>query len=342
MRLLVLMLFFAISLLPSLSVSAAGRVELEVALDKGSSPLAAQQWNRLLAEAQATNVRIRSRRSTDQAAIEVLGSQASPVYRVTGVINDRNQLQLPGATFSQRDGARLAAWLKRLAEEGPDQPKSPAPFGLAESDFKTILNDLKGAVPVPTKGLDRGQLVASLRRTLTLPVEAGPEVDAALAKAGPVAEELSGMSVGVALAALLRPAGLAFIPRKGSRGLLYAIVKPAPGSEVWPVGFASEERNLLPVLFETINVEIEKNSLGEVLEALAPRLKAPLLVDHNSLAYHRIDLEKVEVSLPGKKLAYSLILRKVLGQARLVYEVRVDEANRLFVWVTTFEKIPAK
>lgn len=340
-----LILAVAIGLHTAVPLYAAGRVELEIALESGSSPLAAQNWGRLLGELKSTTVRIRSRKSTDQVGVEVLGSKASPIYKVTGVINDRNELQLPGGRFSERDGTRLAAWVKKLSEEGPGgDVKAAMPFGLTEEELKSVRGDLKAAVDTSTAGIDRNEVLAALKRKLTLPLELSPGVEAALTTAGPIAEELKGMSTGSALAALLRPAGLALVPRKGPRGLGYVVVKPVAGGEVWPVGFASDERSqqLLPVLFESIEVEIAKNPLSDVLAAVGPRLGAPLLVDHNSLAYHNIDLEKTEVSLPAKKLPYSLILRKLLGQAKLVYEVRVDEAGKPFVWVTAFERVPTK
>jgi hypothetical protein len=332
-------------LIAPLPAWAAGRVELEIALAKGSSPLAAQTWNRVLAEAKATNVLIRARKSTDAVGIEVLGTQSSPVYKVTGLIDDRNELQLPGARFSERDASRLAAWIKKLAEEGPGGENKPArPFGLSEADLKLARADLRAAVDFSTAGMDRKQAIASIKRKLAQPLETPAAFDAALTAAGPIAEELKGMSAGSAVAAILRPAGLALAPRKVQSTLGYVVFKPAAGGEVWPVGFSSDKRiqDLMPVLFEQINVEIEKNTLAEVFSALGPRLNVPVLVDHNSLAYHNIDLEKTEVSLDARKLPYSLILRKVLGQAKLVYEVRVDEAEKPFVWITAFERVPAK
>ena len=65
------------------------------------------------------------------------------------------------------------------------------------------------------------------------------------------------------------------------------------------------------------------------------RLKVPLVYDLNAMAMHGIDPAEVEAKVPAKKMTYSQILAKVLLQAKLQYELRVDEADKPFLWITT-------
>ena len=55
-----------------------------------------------------------------------------------------------------------------------------------------------------------------------------------------------------------------------------------------------------------------------------------------ALAAEGVELEKATVQLPARKLNYSIILRSLLGQARLVFEVRTAEAGQPSLWITTF------
>src|SRR5207253_3042149 len=90
----------------------------------------------------------------------------------------------------------------------------------------------------------------------------------------------------------------------------------------------------LPQMFEMLNVEIEEMPVDEVLEPIGERLKRPVLYDRNAIALHSLDLSK-KVSMPGKKSSYSQILRKVLFQAGLQFELRHDEAGQKFLWITS-------
>ena len=80
-------------------------------------------------------------------------------------------------------------------------------------------------------------------------------------------------------------------------------------------------------------------SVARVLEAVSKRLKVPLLLDHNALARHGVDVEKSLANAPQARTTYSNLLRKVLSQAKLKYEVRVDEADSPFLWITTMQPL---
>ena len=60
-----------------------------------------------------------------------------------------------------------------------------------------------------------------------------------------------------------------------------------------------------------------------------------MLVDTNALAHHEIDLDKVLLTHPRSRTVYGIALRKLLFQAKLKYEVRLDDAGKPFLWITT-------
>ena len=92
-------------------------------------------------------------------------------------------------------------------------------------------------------------------------------------------------------------------------------------------------------MFEFHNVNVQNVTATKALEAIAARLKVPVLMDYNAMARHGVDPAKTPVSLPSARTTYSLAMRKLLFQARLKFEVRVDEAGKPFLWITTVKPV---
>lgn len=320
--------------------AAAGRVEL-VLVTEGSFPATeTQRWLRLFTDLKVGGLRIRARTADDEVAVVTEGTADSPVYRVTGVLTERNELLLPGAKFSPRDGARISAWLEKLKEEGPGGEKqADTPFGLSGEELKRANADLSRPLGVSTKGVARPEALIAFLERRTLQLTAARNDLRALDPDDKIEEELKDVSAGTALACLLRPAGLGLVPQRGKSGSLeYVVAKPAAGEPVWPVGFPAEDqrKEKLPKLFEFFNVEIDEAALSDVLPALEKRLEVPFLVDHNGLALEDIDPAQVNVSLPSKRTTFGIALKKVVQQAKLKSELRLDEAGNPFIWITPY------
>ena len=99
---------------------------------------------------------------------------------------------------------------------------------------------------------------------------------------------------------------------------------------------AAEEgrKDVAPGMFEVLNVELDDIPLSQLLGVLGERLKLPMVIDRPALAAQQIDLAK-HVSLPAGQSMYAIVLRKTLFQLRLKYELRADDGDRPFVWITT-------
>lgn len=323
------------------SAQPAGRVQLELVGEARGSALAFQEWLRVLGKAGVKNVRIRSGQATDKVAIEVRGTPSNPLYVVTGVVKSRDELVLPVGRFRQRDVGRLARWLDDLAKHGPEgQREAKSAFGLTREQFEQVQRDMARPLGFATKDIPRSEAVEKIGRRLRLPLRIEPALVRTLGE-DQVGEELSGLSCGTALACALRPVGLCLVPRAGGRGPEYVVTRAGPGLEVWPVGWEPEKprREVLPALFDFHNVNVQGVSASRALEAIGKLLKVPVLIDHNALARHGVDPSKVIVSHPQSRTTYSLALRKILFQARLKSEVRVDEAGKPFLWVTTVKPV---
>lgn len=321
---------------------AAGRVQLEIVAEKHTGLTSSQQWMRALGEAGVDNVRIRQARPTDRAGIQIGGTERDPLYVVTATLGARNALVLPGGRYELRDAARLARWLQDLAEKGPaDKRPKKSVFGLLPQQFEQVRANLARPVTISTKGMGRAEALRAIARGLGVPIELDPLADQAL-QGDKTADELSGLSSGTAIACVLRPAGYAMVPRAGAGGrVAYAVVRARPGMEIWPIGWAPEKpaRETLPALYEFLSANIQGVSASTALDELAKRLKVPYLLDHNALARHGIDPDKIPVTLPKGRTFYSKILSRVLFQAGLKSELRTDEAGKPFLWITSIKPI---
>ena len=123
------------------------------------------------------------------------------------------------------------------------------------------------------------------------------------------------------------------VDREDDVRLIITDVRKAPQS--WPVGWPPEknERDIAPKLFEFFTFEAPGNPLEQALAALATNLDMPLLYDHNGMAREQIDPAKVIIEFPEARSYYKKVLSRVLFQAKMKSELRVDEAGQPFLWV---------
>ncbi len=324
-------------------IHAAGRVELELVTDARVPITAQQEWLQRLSQAGVSNLRIRAGGASDQVGIEVRGTDAAPIYAVKGLITSGGDVLLPGARFRASDAARLARWLDDLARFGPSrQPPQKSAFGLSAEQFEEVHRGLSRPVAFSTKEMPRREVVEKITQGLPLPFRADPQILQAIKDDDLVAEELSGLSSGTALAHAVRPLGVCLVPCEAGEGRLECVlVKAKPNTEAWPIGWEPEEHRskLVPGLFEFLNVNVQGVAVTQVLAAVGERLKVPVLMDYNALARHGIEPDKAMVNHPQRRTSYTLLLKRTLYQAGLKSEVRVDEAGKPFLWVTTVKPI---
>jgi len=335
-------------------------VELEIATERGVQVTAPHEWLQLLAELGLENVRIRAGQSHQEPSVANSGTAQRPRYRVVGVLSPRDQLRLPGDTFSRTDRARLKDYFDRLTADGAEALTAPRGiFGLTESELKAVFADLAQPILFETKQLSPRQVIDRLQTNFSLKFEVDSNAERALREAAPVADELKGLTAGTALAMMLRRDGLVLRPEK-ERGqpIVYHIATgglPAvatsgpsvsttdrPGNtkdrtiQQWPIGWEPPQPApaLVPTLFEQIHAEIDGYTLEEMLAAIAPRIKISIHLDHASLTAHGVEPAKIPVRLPRTRAVYKRIIDRALAQARLGSQVRVDEAGTPFLWIT--------
>ena len=299
-----------------------------------------QFWARRLGEAGIRNVRLRLRRASDRPGVEVGGSAERPVYRVLAVIDSRDRLVVENKRFGRGDVNRLADWLNTLARKGPPgerEEEAAGPFDIPRNQFDQIAVDLSRPVGFSTLGKPRKDVLKGLAQESVFPM---PLSSAVLELAGDekMTAELKTLSLGTALAYTLRTFKMGFTPKlEPQNKYRYKVIALTPEIKTWPVGWEPEKRRqkLVPKLFEFLNVNVQGVSVAKVLAVLSKRLDTPVLYDSVSLKKHNLDPEKAIVSAPSKRTSYILLIRRVMFEAKMESELRVDDAGTPFFWITS-------
>ena len=316
---------------------ASAALSVEIAAEGGPQANAHQKWLQRLTEAGAGAVRIRGATARDQPRVENLGTTDRPLPKLTGVLDRRGVLHLPGARFTLRDAAELSAYLERLEADGPERLTKPiGRFGLTEEEFTEVFEAFTpplGAVLGRAKPGGLRDVVDAAARVAPLSVDRG-------APLGAPPEDLDGvrdLSLGAALAALLRAEGLALIPEKQpGRPVRVRVGESLGEDDTWPIGYDPERspRETAPALFEFLNVEIDGFTLTEAVDAIAPRLDGlPIVWDRFALRRDAIDPATTRVRLARTRTYYKRVFDRLVIQARLNARLRVDEAGRPFLLI---------
>jgi hypothetical protein len=334
-------LFSAIAFASFGSAVAAIPVDMEVAVERQAPLGAMQDWGKRLSELGLSHVRLRGAHTGDTPLITPIGAGEAQRFHVLGLLNDRDQLVLRGGVFGPGDMAKLKTFLEglgdRLAEEGVER----GIFGLTKPQFEETHKALSSAVQATTKGVKPEAAFATLTQGLGLPLEMSPEAGVTLQQAPPLTTELKGFSLGTSLAIVLRSAGLAMIPEQPrGKPLALHVVHIEPKKEYWPAGWTPEKAGtqLAPPMYRFTTVEISGFSLAQALDALAPHMGVPLVFDERVMAARKIDLTKIQARYPKGKTYIRRAVDHILSAGGLVGELRVDEADKPFYWITHYSE----
>ena len=321
----------------------AARVELEVIANaQGGAALGFQEWMQTLTRAGVKNVRLRTAQAGDEVKIDHAGGTAeSPLYVVTALLGNDGVLVLPGGARAKRsDAGKVAQWLDDLAAHGPpNRREARAAFGLTAKQLAEVREDLSQPVGFSTKGLARGEAVEKIGRLLKLPMRLSGSLPAA--EDDKIAEDVSGLLCGTGLASILRPLGYCMVPRlsggslevfrgqgeAGPGGLAHRLEagEAASGGAAGAVSVPAGERA------ERAGRQGPGGDRHAAEDARAHGLQ------RHGPARHRPG-QGPGLDAAGKDhLQFGL--RRLLFKAGLKFEVRVDEAGRPFLWITTVKPV---
>lgn len=323
---------------PILSAADA-RIAVEVVTERGVQATAHRDWLQLLVRCGADDVRIRSHRVGDEPSLVASGSESRPRYSVVGLLNAEGILTLPGGRFNRRSADKLRDYFERLAADGAEGVTAErGAFGLTKKQTELVYDDLAKPLGVATQGLPLADVLKAIEKATELELRMDDGAWRIVRDAEPVTDEVESLTVGSALAILIKRDGLVLVPTK-ERGeqvsLRVARARDIDG-ETWPVGWKSDRRTseLAPAMMEQLNAEVDGFKLAEAMESIAPRIGVPIYWDHATLRSEDIDPATVDVKLERQRTRLGRVIDRLLFQARLRGELKVDEAGTVFYWIS--------
>jgi hypothetical protein len=322
--------------------AAAPRIDMTLGTEPGFPATSMQQWYQLLTALGVDNLQIRSAAPADKLEIQSTGTPTAPSYKVVGRLTPGGEMIVPGGRFPLRDRAGMNAWLDKLRTEGPERAAGAprTPFGLPIESLEKVHDDLARTVDFATKETPLKATLEKIAGKLAYPLLADGNVTRSLAAAGKIEDELQGLSAGAALAVLLRQAGMVFVPRfNAQRTPEYLIVTSGAATESWPIGWPPSKplTAIAPKMLDQLKIEIEEIPVSQVVEALAGRLELPIIYDRAAMRQQQIDPTTKILSLPANERTYAKVLEAVLFRAQLKYQLRIDEAGKPWLWITTLK-----
>jgi hypothetical protein len=325
---------------------------VELAAERGVQITAPREWLQLLTGIGIDDVRIRATQAEYELQATNIGTADEPRYRVRGILTSGDRLRLPGGTFTLHDRAALKDYFDRLTADGEESLTAPrGRFGLTAKELAAVTTDLAQSVDFETKGQRPAAVINRMRSEFAVNLAIDPAAERVLREAQRVEDDLNGLTAGTALAMMLRREGLGLRPDK-TRGepvtlrVVPAGVEASAGStlgevdddamETWPIGWRPQQTpgNTAPGLFKPRNAEIDGYTLAEAMAAIQQRIDLRLYFDHAAMAAKQIDPAAVQVRLARTRTSYKRIIDRILAQARLHSQVRVDEAGTAFLWIT--------
>ncbi len=319
-------------------------VELELATAEGLPLAGHRAWHERLTELGVDRLRLRPARPGDRVDVRTEGDEPRQTIQIQGWISAAGQLAVPYHKFEVGQTAALRRWLEglRAGDIGPPQAQGPPDrFGLSAESATRLNAALAETIAPTTLGRGRWEVFGELRTAAKLPIVVAP--NAQVVPGGPgeeldvLADELGGLTVGTALAVLLRPAELGWRPSERDGALTLLVERRAPGVAQWPIGHPARGsgKGDVPQYFAFSRVGLGPASVEAAAREIETDLKLAVRLDRWALARHSIDPSTTEVTFALRHTAYSTAVRQLLGPAKLQAKLLRDEADHYFLWITT-------
>jgi len=327
------------------------RISLEIFTGTEGVGYHAQQWESVFEHA-GVIARIHSEFSGDKIAIRE--KQYGKLREVTlvGKLEKDGSLTFSGHKFSRSQSAAFEEWLREIKAYGAQgSPSGKALWGLSREQFDAMQHALAAPVEDEVAGLPFEDAMSSLHLPAQYPFRLSIAAQQTLALPGvkkqPGRVKVSGIAHGSALALVLSQYGLGFRPNRTPSGKLELVgLRVEDGQALWPIGWEIPEgtypANVAPKLFQQTNVDLKDQKLGDVLNAIGDRTGIPVRIDYSAIAGRNLDVGSILVSASGEHMTWSRLLSTITSPSLLVANVRTDEANKPFVWITSVKNAPPR
>lgn len=293
-------------------------------------------------------VTFRGPRPGDRIGLQNIDRNGRMSVKVTGLMNRDGTIVFPDhaakrQTFSLTEPDALSLWLEKVEEFGAMGPPRDNPtWGLTTEQFKTVLKLLSEPVSQPISMKSSVEAIDSLDLPSVFRVTYTDEArKRAFAPAGSQQsyERLNGYSKGSALAVTLAQFGLGFRPLPESdAGFVLQVDAGDETDNMFPVGWNSTTSVLK--LVPKLSVSVQQQKLNEVdldglIQLLADTIELPHFYSSFSLSVAGVEPEEIKFSRDADRISPYNLMRTIGLSHNMGFDVRSDEAGKVFLWVTT-------
>ncbi len=333
---------------PARSTAIRRTLSLEILIQSAPTyRVRAQEWGRILQEL-GHAPRFREAVPGEKIRVEEQLQDGRNLVLVVGGMNPDGSLKFASRVFSIADRADLGKYLTELKDHGTGGAPAGNPrWGLTEAQFqefaKLMSTPLENPVLLSTAGGTVRSLGIPEEISLGFTDEAFQVSLQKRPESAPESLELTGISRGTALAIVLAQYGLGYRPLLTRSGRLAIEIEVGDeSSNLWPVGWKTAEStaDVLPTWLKSIPFDVEDADVASLVQAVAEKLAIPLYEGSNALSQEQRDLAELTYSRNGRLSPFGM-LRELGGKFELGFDVRADEAGKLFLWTTTQKQAAA-
>ena len=307
----------------------------------------AQEWGRILQEL-GYAPRFREAIQGEKIRIEVQLQDGRASVLVVGGMNPEGGLKFSGKNFTISERAELGKYLAELKDHGAGgMPAGNPRWGLTETQFQDFVKLISTPLENPVELSTAGGTVRSLGLPAELSVVFSESAFAvslqARPESAPESLELTGVSQGTALAIVLAQYGLGFRPvLKKAGGYAIEIEPGNESSNLWPGGWKTKEStaDVVPAWLKSIPFDVEDADVASLVQAVAEKLAIPHFMGASALAMEKLDMAEITYSRTGRLSPFGM-LRALSDKFALGFDVRADEAGKVFLWTTTQKEATA-
>ena len=336
LALIILLSIFAQSNTLAIAAQAAPVVDLELAMDGVPNFAMVRKWVEMLQTAGFKNVRARGIKPTDKPEVKTIGQGNKKLYIVTGIL-DGTKIYLPNAAIKYGDLDAAKAWLAKLSGDGAASlTAEKGAYGLTKEQIVKVYDELSKPVTLSTKDRPTKDVIRGISQVWKIRVGINSNARKYLFSDKPFPGELKGLTSGSAMAMVLKSVGLVMYPEKPVGGEVQVMISQhQKDKEFWPTGWELETNpgKAAPDLFNELEVEIKETEISKTLNAIAPRIKTPIVIDYGEIERRGLSLDK-RINVPAGKNFYKKLIDRALSQGGLRSEFRTDEAGKVFLWIT--------
>ncbi|MEJ7594775.1 MAG: hypothetical protein WKF77_24885 [Planctomycetaceae bacterium] len=307
-----------------------------------------QEWGRVFQEL-GYSVRFREPRAGEAPRVEDMDREDFVATRVVAAMAADGSIRIGSQKFDIERTKPLTLALEEIQRYGAKGPPDSSPtWGLTDEQFKEVTRLLGVPVDNPVElqssilAVESVGLPANMRMKFT--EAARQPALAQRPESAPETIALQGFTKGSAIAIILAQYGLGFRPRYVAPGQYdMEIDRGDESTNLWPIGWKPEQSfsEILPAYFRAIPLDVEDVEVSSLVGAISDKIGVPAFSSAYALTAKQLNIHILKYTRRDDRISPARLLTAVGDKLELGFDIRVDEAGKMFLWVTTADDAKA-